>query len=74
MPFFNQNIHFSKRNDMVDSLYIVQHSCFVTTTIMAIVLAISRFHVKWINKNYETSRWILVFAMMVLAVHYLLQM
>lgn len=74
MPFFNQNIRFSKRNDMVDSLYIVQNSCFVTTTIMAIVLAISRFHVKWINKNYETSRWILVFAMMVLAVHYLLQM
>ncbi|MGM9811479.1 MAG: helix-turn-helix domain-containing protein [Muribaculaceae bacterium] len=59
---------------MVDALYIVQHSCFVTTTILMIVLIISRFHVKWINRTYETSRWILVFAMMLLAVHYLLQM
>ena len=39
-----------------------------------LVLVISHFHVKWINKTFETSRWIMVFAMFLLASHYVLQM
>ncbi|MGN0213515.1 MAG: helix-turn-helix domain-containing protein [Muribaculaceae bacterium] len=59
---------------MYDTLYLVQYTCFISTAILMILLIISRFHTKWINKTYETSRWLLIFAMFLLASHYVLQM
>ena len=41
---------------------------------LAIMLVYSRFQMRWINARYERSRWLICAAMVLLAVHYVLQM
>lgn len=58
----------------MDSLFLLQFGCFLTTTLMALLLAFARLHTSYINRGYEVSRWILFAALALYALHYLLQM
>ena len=59
---------------MYSSLYLLQFGCFLAAVVLALLPALSRVYVKWLNRRYEQSRWMIVAAMLILAVHYLLQM
>ena len=58
----------------MDSLFLLQFACFIFMLINAFFVAFSRLHVKWENKRYEHSRWMIVVAMLGLAIQYLIQM
>lgn len=58
----------------MNTLYQLQFACFIVTAMLAMMLLISRFQMKWLNKRYENSRWLIFFSMVMLAVHYVLQM
>lgn len=55
-------------------LLIVQAVCFTITMMLALILLMARAHVRTICRSYETARWILLAAMLLFAIHYLLQM
>lgn len=40
----------------------------------AFLIAVLRLHVRWINRRYEYSRWMLFSSLTLLAVHFFLQM
>ena len=42
--------------------------------INAFIVALSHLHVRWENKRYERSRWMIVAALIGLAIQYVLQM
>lgn len=58
----------------MDSLFLFQFACFIFMLINAFIVAISYLHVRWENKRYERSRWMIFIAMIGLAIQYLLQM
>ena len=58
----------------MDSLYLLQFACFIFMLINAIILGITHLHMKWTNRRYEWSRWLILAGMMGLAIQYLLQM
>ena len=58
----------------MQTLYLTQYGCFIITTVLALLLVISRVHIRNKNKIYETSRWFLFIAMVLFAIHYLMQM
>ena len=58
----------------MDSLYLLQFACFIFMLINALVLGITHLHVKWVNRRYEWSRWLIIAGMTGLAMQYLLQM
>ena len=58
----------------MDSLYLLQFACFIFMLINALVLGITHLHMKWVNRRYEWSRWLILAGMTGLAVQYLLQM
>ena len=58
----------------MDSLYLLQFACFIFMLINAIILGITHLHVKWNNRRYEWSRWLILAGMLGLAIQYLLQM
>lgn len=39
-----------------------------------LILGITRLHMKWMNRRYEVSRWLIIGAMVGLALQFLLQM
>lgn len=57
----------------MDGLLLLQFGSLILTSLLALMLCISRLHVRKLNRRYETSRWLVVLAMCVFAVHYLLQ-
>lgn len=59
---------------MMDSLYFLQFACFIFMLINALILGITHLHLKWVNRRYEWSRWLILAGMMGLAIQYLLQM
>ena len=59
---------------MMDSLYLLQFACFIFMLINAIILGITHLHMKWTNRRYEWSRWLILAGMTGLAIQYLLQM
>ena len=59
---------------MTDSLYFLQFACFIFMLINALILGITHLHMKWTNRRYEWSRWMILAGMMGLAIQYLLQM
>ena len=59
---------------MMDSLYFLQFACFIFMLINALILGITHLHMKWTNRRYEWSRWLILAGMMGLAIQYLLQM
>ncbi len=58
----------------MDSLFLFQFACFIFMLINALILGITRLHVKWNNRRYEWSRWQILAGMLGLAMQYLLQM
>lgn len=58
----------------MNELFLLQFSCCMITAILALMLIVSRFQVKWLNHNYEVSRWLICGAMLLLSSHYVLQM
>ena len=59
---------------MMDFLYFLQFACFIFMLINALILGITHLHMKWANRRYEWSRWLILAGMMGLAIQYLLQM
>ena len=58
----------------MDSLFLLQFACFIFMLINAFFVALSHLHVRWENKRYERSRWMIVAALIGLAIQYVLQM
>ena len=58
----------------MDSLFLFQFACFIFMLVNAFFVAFSHLHVRWENKRYERSRWMIVAAMIGLAIQYLMQM
>ena len=59
---------------MMDCLYFLQFACFIFMLINALILGITHLHMKWANRRYEWSRWLILAGMTGLAIQYLLQM
>ena len=47
----------------MDSLFLLQFACFIFMLINAFIVALSHLHVRWENKRYERSRWMIVAAL-----------
>ena len=58
----------------MDSLFLFQFACFIFMLINAFIVAVSYLHVRWENKRYERSRWMIVVALIGLAIQYVIQM
>lgn len=58
----------------MSSLYLLQFACVIVCSLLALMLLLSRFQVRWLNRRYETSRWLLFTALCLLTLHYGLQM
>lgn len=58
----------------MDSLFLLQFACFIFMLVNAFFVALSHLHVRWENKRYERSRWMIVVAMIGLAIQYAVQM
>ena len=58
----------------MDPLFLLQFSCFIFMLINAFFVALSHLHVRWENKRYERSRWMIVVALIGLAIQYAVQM
>ena len=52
----------------------LQFGCFLVTLILAIYIAMSRLFVVTTVRRYEQSRWLLFSGLLLLTVHFLLQM
>lgn len=59
---------------MPNPLFLLQFGCLVFTFAMAFILSLSGMHIVKHYRPYETSRWLFVAALLLLSVHYLLQM
>ena len=55
-------------------LLLLQSSCFSVMLVLALVLLMSRWHMKATSRSYEVSRWLLIVALALYVIHYLLQM
>ena len=58
----------------MNSLFLLQFACFIFMLINAFIVAVSYLHVRWENKRYERSRWMIVVALIGLAIQYVIQM
>ncbi len=58
----------------MDSLFLLQFACFIFMLINAFIVALSHLHVRWENKRYERSRWMIVIALIGFAIQYVIQM
>ena len=58
----------------MDSLFLLQFACFIFMLINAFIVALSHLHIRWENKRYERSRWMIVIALIGLAIQYVIQM
>lgn len=60
--------------DSISSLALLQFACFLVSFLLAVMLLVSRFQIKWQYHRYEVSRWLIFGAMLLLAVHFALQL
>ena len=58
----------------MDPLYFLQFACFIFMLINALILGITRLHMKWAHRRYEWSRWLILAGMTGLAIQYLLHL
>ncbi|WP_308398227.1 hypothetical protein [Prevotella sp.] len=49
---------------MMDSLYFIQFACFIFMLINALILGVTHLHMKWANRRYEWSRWLILAGML----------
>lgn len=55
-------------------LFLLQFTSLLSMLINAMLLGLGSLHVRWKNRRYEQSRWMLFAAMLILAAHFLAQM
>lgn len=55
-------------------LFILQLVCCTITAMLALHLAMASLQVRWKERRYEISRWLLCGAMLLFSIHYFLQM
>lgn len=55
-------------------LFLTQFACFVVSGMLALFLILTRFQIRWPNRRYEVSRWLMCGAMLALTFHFVLQM
>lgn len=55
-------------------LFILQLVCCTITAMLALHLAMASLQVRWKERRYEMSRWLLCGAMLLFSIHYFLQM
>lgn len=60
--------------DSVSSLVLLQLVCLLVSFMLAMLLLLSRFQIKWQYRRYEVSRWLIFGAMLLLVVHFALQL
>ena len=58
----------------MDSLFLLLFACFIFMLINAFFVVLSHLHVRWENKRYERSRWMIVAALLGLSIQYVIQM
>ena len=58
----------------MDSLFLLQFACLIFMLVNAFIVAVSHLHVRWESRRYERSRWMIVAAMVGLAMQYAVQM
>lgn len=57
----------------MNNLILLQFGSFLLTFLLGMSLLISRIHAKNVNVHYETSRWLLMTACLIMSLHYVLQ-
>lgn len=55
-------------------LFLTQFACFIISGMLALLLILTRFQIRWSNRRYEVSRWLVCGAMLALTFHFVLQM
>lgn len=55
-------------------LFLTQFACFIISGMLALLLILTRFQIRWPNRRYEVSRWLMCGAMTALTFHFVLQM
>lgn len=55
-------------------LFLTQFACFIISGMLALLLILTRFQIRWPNRRYEVSRWLMCGAMLALTFHFVLQM
>lgn len=58
----------------MDALFLLQYTCFVLSSLLALLLVVSKFLQTEVTREYRCAGWLLISSMLLLAVHYLLQM
>lgn len=58
----------------MDSLFLLQFAFLIFMLVNAFIVAVSHLHVRWESRRYERSRWMIVAAMIGLALQYAVQM
>ena len=58
----------------MNTLFIIQLLSCTMVTMMALMLVVSRFQIRWLHRRDEMSRWLIFASMLLLAIHYVLQM
>ena len=53
---------YKNKNEM-DTLYLLQFTCFLFMLVNILNLGITRLHMKWMNRRYEVSRWLVIKSM-----------
>lgn len=55
-------------------LFLTQFACFIISGMLALLLILTRFQIRWPNRRYEVSRWLMCGAMLALTFRFVLQM
>lgn len=55
-------------------LFLTQFACFIISGMLALLLILTRFQIRWPNRRYEVSRWLMCGTMLALTFHFVLQM
>ncbi len=58
----------------MNSLFLLQFACLIFMLLNAFIIGISHLHVRWENKRYEHSRWLIFVALLGMALQYVIQM
>lgn len=59
---------------IMTSIFILQLICCTITGMLGLHIAMASLQVRWKERRYETSRWLLCGSMAVFCIHYFLQM
>lgn len=58
----------------MDALFLLQYTCFLLSSLLALLLVVSKFLQTEVTREYRCAGWMLISSMLLLAVHYVLQM